>query len=68
MKTKSMIFKLVCLALAIAFGFSVMTAFAEEVAEVEDVVVDEVLHEPSLLREDGKHPSEATSSSKWKRC
>lgn len=42
MKTKSMIFKLVCLALAIAFGFSVMTAFAEEVAEVEDVVADEV--------------------------
>ena len=42
MKKKSMIFKMVCLALAIAFGFSVMTAFAEEITEVEDAVAEEV--------------------------
>lgn len=40
MKKKSMIFKMVCLALAIALSCSVITAFAEEVAEVEEAVED----------------------------
>ncbi len=41
MKKKSMIFKMLCLALAIALSFSVVTAFAEEAAETE--VTDETV-------------------------
>lgn len=41
MKKKSVIFKMLCLALAIALSFSVVTAFAEEAAETE--VADEIV-------------------------
>lgn len=50
MKKKSTIFKMLCLALALALGFSVMTAFAEEVTEAEDVI-DEVTEEVSEAEE-----------------
>ena len=58
MKKKSTIFKMLCLALALALGFSVMTAFAEEVTEAEDVI-DEVTEEVSEVEEEIEEVTEA---------
>ncbi len=51
MEKKSMIFKMLCLALAIALSFSVVTAFAEEVAENEEVVEDVTTEAPEDVEE-----------------
>lgn len=51
MKKKSMIFRLVCLALAFALCFSVTSAFAEEAVETEEVVAEEVIEEVTEAEE-----------------
>lgn len=59
MKKKSMIFKMICLALAIALGFSVMTAFAEEVTENEDVADEATVEVTTEVSEDAEEMTEA---------
>lgn len=52
MKKKSMIFKMICLAIAAALCFSVITAFADDAVETEEAVIEEVVAEDVTEAED----------------
>lgn len=60
MKKKSMIFKMICLAVAAALCFSVITAFAEDVLETEEAVNEEVVAEESVETEEVTETEDAT--------